>query len=238
MAQMFPIPDRQPHEPIAAFVQRALRVAIITHRMEPGEMISEQEIARRFEISRQPVREAFIKLSEVGLVKVLPQRGTQVSRISMRAVADARFIRMAVEVAIAGEAARKITPAGRQALARHLAEQEAAAAREATEREAAREQFYFLDEAFHYELAALADYPAAWRLLENVKAQMDRVRFLAVEVMSPLPRIITQHRAVVEAVSAGDPAAASAAMQAHLSAILSELPELRARFSGHFEEEG
>ncbi len=237
MATYFQLPDRQPHEPIAAFVQRALRIAIITHRMQPGEMLSEQEIARRFDISRQPVREAFIKLSEAGLVRVLPQRGTQIARISMQEVDDARFIRHAVEVAIAAEAARRITDAGRRALDRHLEEQEEAARAEPHAREASRERFYFLDEAFHAELALIAERPAAWKHLENVKAQMDRVRFLAVELISPLDVIIAQHRKIVEAVKAGEPEAASAAMGSHLAAILTELPELRSRFASQFVDE-
>lgn len=237
MVTEFHLPPSEPHEPIAAYVLRALRIAIITHSVQPGEMLSEQEIAKRFEISRQPVREAFIKLSEAGLVRVLPQRGTQVARISMTAVADARFVRQAVEIAIADEAARQITDAGRRALDRHLAEQEALARLETTEREAARAQFYFLDEAFHAELAQIAERPAAWKLLENVKAQMDRVRFLAVELISPLDRIITQHRAIAEAVKAGQGERAGLAMQTHLSSILSELPELQRRFAGHFADE-
>ncbi len=238
MTSAFPLPERQPHEPITAFVQRALRIAIVSHRVQPGEMLSEQEIARRFEISRQPVREAFIKLAEAGLVRVLPQRGTQVARISMSEVNDARFVREAVEIAIAAEAARRITPEGLAALERCIAEQEAAHALEASEREAARERFYFLDEAFHAELAHVANRPAAWRMLENVKAQMDRVRFLAVERYSRLALIIGQHRAIVAAVGSDDPEAARAAMQAHLSAILSEMPELLERYAGHFAEEG
>lgn len=237
MATDFSLPTRQAHEPIAAYVLRSLRLAIVTHDLTPGEMLSEQEIARRFDISRQPVREAFIKLSEVGLVQVLPQRGTRVARISMRAVNDARFVRQAVEVAIAAEAARQVTPESAELLRARLADQQEAVRREATEREAAREQFYFLDEAFHLELARTAGKPDAWRLLENVKAQMDRVRFLAVELNSRLDRIVEQHTAIVDAVVSGRPEAASDAMNAHLSSILSELPDLQQLYAGHFAEE-
>ncbi len=64
-------------------------------------MLSEQDIATRLGVSRQPVREAFIKLGEAGLIRVLPQRGTLVVKISRAAVEDARFIREAVECAVA-----------------------------------------------------------------------------------------------------------------------------------------
>src|SRR3546814_13928000 len=75
-------------------------------RIKPGEMLSEQEIADRLKVSRSPVREAFIKLGEAGLVRILPQRGTLVVKISQRSVEDARFIRGAVDCAVAREAAR------------------------------------------------------------------------------------------------------------------------------------
>jgi DNA-binding GntR family transcriptional regulator len=55
----------------------ALRSAIVTLQLKPGQALSETEIAQRFRVSRQPVREAFIKLAEAGLIEVRPQRGTR-----------------------------------------------------------------------------------------------------------------------------------------------------------------
>src|SRR5690554_5571253 len=69
-------------------------------RPVPGTRISETELAAAYEVSRQPVREAFIKLAEEGLLAVRPQRGTFILRISIPAVLTARFIREAVEADI------------------------------------------------------------------------------------------------------------------------------------------
>ena len=80
-------------------------------RLKPGEALSEKEVALRYGVSRQPVREAFIKLAEERLVSIQPQRGTFVVKISMKEVLDARFVREAIEVAVALEAA-SITPLG------------------------------------------------------------------------------------------------------------------------------
>src|SRR5437868_1302705 len=99
-------------------VFHTLRSAIVTMRLKPGEALSEQEIARRLHVSRQPVREAFIKLSEDGLVRVVPQRGTFVMKISAQAVTNARFVREAVECAIAREAAARVTSADIKQLTR------------------------------------------------------------------------------------------------------------------------
>ena len=75
-----------PQEAIAPQVMRALRDAIVRIELTPGTVISEADIARRFGVSRQPVREAFIKLQEAGLVAVRPQRGTEVLHEIQRAM--------------------------------------------------------------------------------------------------------------------------------------------------------
>jgi DNA-binding GntR family transcriptional regulator len=226
-------PDEPPlqAEPIARRIARALRQAIVTMRVKPGEMLSEQDFAQRFGVSRQPVREAFIKLSESGLVRVLPQRGTQVVKISAAAVEDARFVREAIECALARRAARAVAaaPASLGRLSALLAEQERAAAA------VDGETFFGLDEEFHRALAALAGRPTAWRTIEDVKAQMDRVRYLDMTEAQPMAVVIRQHRAVLAALARGDADAAERAMRVHLSQIEKTLPVLSRRYPEMFE---
>ena len=71
---------------IAKRIAQSLRDAIVTLDVKPGDTISESDIAARFGVSRQPVREAFIQLSEQGLVRIRPQRSTEIVRISIRDV--------------------------------------------------------------------------------------------------------------------------------------------------------
>lgn len=214
--------------PRAAQVVRALRQAIVTMRLKPGEMLSEQEIAGRFGVSRSPVREAFIKLAEVGLVRVLPQRGTRVAPISYAAVEDARFVREAVETAIVREASRRGAALG-GALADNLQRQRRAA------RARDGEAFFSLDEEFHRLLAEAAGRAAAFKVIEDVKAQMDRVRYLATPGATSMDRLVEQHAAILDAVEAGDPERASAGMGAHLAEILQSLPALALDFPDLFE---
>lgn len=81
------------NEPVNQQIYRIPRKDIVECAIPPGKLLSEKEISTRFSVSRQPVREAFLKLAEAGLVQVLPQRGTFVMKISEQRVADARFIR-------------------------------------------------------------------------------------------------------------------------------------------------
>src|SRR5436305_654310 len=145
---------------IAEQVFRTLRASIVNMRLPPATALSEQDIADRLKVSRQPVREAFIKLSEIGLLRVLPQRGSYVVKISAKAVTDARFVREAVECAIARRASEGIAQPAIEALRAIIADQRKAA------RAGDAEQFFVLDEAFHRGLANAAQCAYAWKVIE------------------------------------------------------------------------
>lgn len=195
----------------------------------PGTVVSEADIARRFGVSRQPVREAFIKLQEAGLISIRPQRGTIIQRISVDAVYNARFVREAVEVAVVRAAAEIQSQGLERRLAALIAGQEAAA------RDADAPAFLRLDEAFHRAMADGIGRSFAWTALEAIKAQMDRVRFLSFEGATPLSELIRQHRAIAGAIAAADPDQAEAAMRAHLREILASLPRIAAEHPDFFE---
>jgi GntR family transcriptional regulator, rspAB operon transcriptional repressor len=214
---------------IAEQVFRALRGAIVTMRLTPATALSEHDIAERLKVSRQPVREAFIKLSEIGLLRVLPQRGTFVVKISAKAVTDARFVREAVECAIARRASEGVDKAAIEDLRAILSEQRKAGGDP--------EAFFVLDDAFHRGLANAADCANAWKVIEEAKAQMDRVRFLSIPDATPVGHLITQHQAILDAVASGRAAAAEQAMRDHLREILKSLPRLARTFPDVFEAE-
>lgn len=205
---------------IGSRVYEIVRQAIVQLQFRPGNPLSEAEIARQLGVSRQPVREAFIKLAEAGLVEIRPQRGTFVRLISRREVENARFLREAIEVAIVKKAATDASAediAGMEAL---ISEQQAVA------KSGDNVAFLRLDEAFHQAIARSADCVDAWRVIEGLKTQMDRVRYLSLPQATPLDIIIEQHRAIVAAIAAHSPERAEAAMHEHLSEILISLPKL------------
>jgi len=218
-------------DPIAPQLVTTLREAIIAMRLKPGQALSEKDIAGRFGVSRQPVREAFIKLAEAGLVQVLPSRGTYVMKISIREVANARFVREAVECAIARAAAGLAGPEGVERLRHAIVRQ----------REAAQvgdhAGFAAQDEDFHQILAEIVDCDYAGRIVEGARAQTDRVRYLSLPGASPIPRLIAQHEAILAGITARDADAAEVAMRIHLREILNALPMLAREHPDLFEDE-
>ncbi|WP_295532425.1 GntR family transcriptional regulator [uncultured Thioclava sp.] len=209
-------------------VFRLLRQRIIRGELEPGTRISEAEIAASYEVSRQPVREAFIKLAEEGLVEVRPQRGTFVRRIVVSEVMDARFVREAIEADIVKLLAAKPDPALGRALGRLITAQEKCAAKQD------HLGFIELDERFHKTLAEAAGKSHAWAVVESVKSQMDRVRHLSTQRF-PMAKLVAQHGVVLSAIMQGDPVQAEAAIRHHLRAILTDLPEVVAEKPAFFD---
>lgn len=205
-----------------------VRNAIVQLQLRPGNPLSEAEIARQLGVSRQPVREAFIKLGEAGLVEIRPQRGTFVRLISIREVETARFIREAIEVAIVCKATAEASESDIAAMEELIGQQWSVA------RHGDNVGFLRLDEMFHQAIASSAGCDDAWRVLEGLKAQMDRVRYLSLPEATPLDTIIEQHNAIIEAIKARSAKEAEAAMRRHLSEILISLPKLAHEYPSFF----
>ncbi len=211
---MFKLIELNISEPVNQQVYRTLRRAIITCQVLPGVLLSEKEISAQFNVSRQPVREAFIKLAEAGLVKILPQRGTFVTKISVKKVIDGQFIREAVECAIIKRVAQEISDSDLLSLEKNLKEQ--------IDANKHKDIRYFLekDDEFHQILMNVIDCPMAWETVENIKAMMDRVRYLTLEDVSPPEDLVKQHEKIVIALKKHDPEMAAFALHEHLTTIL------------------
>ncbi len=217
-------------DPIVPQVIQSLRQAIIEMQLAPGQALSENDIAQRYGVSRQPVREAFIKLREAGLLQILPSRGTYVVKISAREVLNARFVREAVECAIVRAAAPLADTGAIKVLAGLIAEQRDAVARGDTRR------FTLLDESFHRAIADIIECDYAARVVESARAQTDRVRYLSLPGTTPLDTLMDQHQEIVDALASRDADAAEAAMRRHLREILSALPNLARQHPDLFDQ--
>jgi len=212
--------DRLASLPHVALADRAarsiyglLRREIISLRLRPGEKLSESDLAARFGTSRAPVREALIRLVEDGLIDVRPQRGSFVSRISLRAMERARFVREALEVAVVRRAAQ-------QGLSDAAHSQLKAAIDAQCDARTDPEKFIAQDDRFHRGLAEGAGLGSVWDVIEREKAQFDRLRFLSLPSGTPVDVLIEQHRAILRAVLERRPAVAERAVRTHLQEVL------------------
>ncbi|XTZ36613.1 GntR family transcriptional regulator [Salmonella enterica] len=220
-----------PTQPVNQQIYRILRRDIVHCLIPPGTPLSEKEVSVRFDVSRQPVREAFIKLAENGLIQIRPQRGSYVNKISLSQVRNGCFVRQAIECAVARRAAAMIDDSTGYQLEQNLNQQ-----RIAIERKQLND-FFELDDNFHQKLAQIADCQLAWDTIENIKATIDRVRYMSLDHVSPPEMLLSQHMAIFNALEKRDADAAELAMTLHLQEISESVKTIRQENRDWFSEE-
>ncbi|MDZ4093381.1 MAG: GntR family transcriptional regulator [Paracoccaceae bacterium] len=214
---------------VADQVFEALHAQILALELPPGTKMSEVDVARQMDVSRQPVRDAFYRLSKLGFLSIRPQRATTVSQISTNAVMQARFVRSAIEAETVRMACERLTDTDHSALDALLDQQRAAVER----RDALG--FHALDDAFHREICERAGCGFAWEIIRENKSHMDRVRLLSLAFGSQ--DAFGDHLKVMEALRARDAPAAMARMHQHLSRIKVQITRIRADNQAYFATE-
>ncbi len=215
---------------VADSVFDELHRQILRLDLPPGTKMSEAEVAKALGVSRQPVRDAFYRLSKLGFLTIRPQRATTVSAISEKAVMQARFIRAAIEMETAREACAVLGADDWAALEANLSAQEGAV------RARDPEAFHRLDDQFHREICERAGKGFAWDQIRETKAHMDRVRFLSLSFASE--RAFEEHKAILAAIRDRDGARAAEMVRLHLSRIIDQIVRIRAENAPYFAEEG
>jgi GntR family transcriptional regulator, rspAB operon transcriptional repressor len=224
-----PVPAQPSPRPAAAarghtaanLIYAALRDDIVAMRMAPGEPINEKAVALKHGVSRTPVREALLRLAGERLVEIFPQSGTFVTRIPIAALPEAILVRKALEELTAREAALNATGGQLVALRQSIDRQQMLA------RQGDRNRFHDADDAFHAAVADAAGRPGIWRLILQVKLQLDRYRRLTLPVPGRMNRVVDEHAAVVAAIASHDPTAAGTAMAAHLDGLSASMRDVR-----------
>jgi GntR family transcriptional regulator, rspAB operon transcriptional repressor len=210
-------------------VYLALREAIISAELAPGLKLSENELAGELGVSRTPVREALARLRDERLVAIVPQLGTFVTLISTGAVADAEFVREALECAAIARAVSLVGHEELEELQSNLTAQEQA-------RTVGNERtFDLLDEDLHRRLCDYSGHSIAWALSRRANGHLDRVRRLSLPDATYLSEMLAEHRDIVAALAAGDGPAAEAALRHHLRMVPSYLPRLQELHPDYFE---
>jgi GntR family transcriptional regulator, rspAB operon transcriptional repressor len=218
-------------------VYRLLLRDIVRCVAQPGQSLSEKEVAAALGVSRTPVREAFLHLAEDGLIVISPQRGTAVATISIRQVREAQFTREVLERAILAVGCRPVTdrpPAGADARggldAALYAQRQAAASRDYA-------AFYDADQVFHAEIARLSGFDGAGRVADGARAHLNRVRWLSLPEPHGVEAAIAQHEEIFSAIKTGDARRGDQVLTVHLRSVLDVLPAIRERFPGYFNHD-
>lgn len=203
---------------------------ITTLVLKPGTKISEVEVAKHFDVSRQPVREAFIRLSNMGLLVVRPQRATLVRKISRKEVADARFVRAAVEVEVIRTACEQFDDSHRAAFEENLERQAL------TVKPNDFEKFRELDAHFHKLLCVCAGSELAYKTIAEGKAQVDRLCAMSLSEPTEFQQVYEDHVQMFELLKTGDAEKAVKLMRKHLSRVDATIEEASRSNEDFFED--
>jgi DNA-binding GntR family transcriptional regulator len=186
-----------------------LRGEILTGRVLPGERLDLGELVERLKVSKMPVKEAIGRLATEGLLDVQAQRGTFVSRVDPRDLAETFEVRRALEM-LAGElAAEQVTKADLEKLRGLIA---------AMEKSTDVARHLELNFEFHGLIVALSDnrkLAETYRRL-RVPIQVAAIHYRSENWMERIAQEQKEHRAIVRALEQKDAEATSRAIGEHI----------------------
>jgi DNA-binding GntR family transcriptional regulator len=182
-----------------------IRGLIVALELAPGAVIDERELIERLEIGRTPVREALRRLSHEGLVEVYPRRGMFVTGVDVRELARLSEVREVLEPEAARLAAERATDVDRAELTALLAELDGGSS-----------ELMDLDERIHRAVYRAAHNDLLEATLEQYYVLALRIWSIALDRAHELEEAVEAHRALLEAIQAGDGDRAADTMRAHV----------------------
>jgi DNA-binding GntR family transcriptional regulator len=194
-------------------VYEAVKEAILSGELEPGQAIDKLSLCEKLGVSRFPVSAALGRLAFERLVRIEPQHGSFVAPISAGGVREHLFVRRALEGEIVAIAAAQLDEEGRADLAANLAQAEEAV--EAGD----RASFYALDVGFHSLLTQHLELHRSEEILDGVRQHLERPRRLLMTPPGRMQQTLAEHRAVFAGIEARAPESARAAMAAHINTV-------------------
>jgi len=208
------------YKPLRELVFEAIREAIVSGKLKPGERLMEIQLAEDLGVSRTPVREAIRKLEQEGFVFMVPRKGAYVADISMKDIAEVFEIRGALEGLAAELAAERATEEELERLERLLVE-----IGECIERQDV-DQMIAKDTEFHDLLFSASHNQRLGQILSLLREQIQRFRSRTLARVERMKVALEEHRGIVEALGRRDSQLARSLAEAHIESAQSSLMKL------------
>ena len=212
-----------------AEIYAVLEREIIDLTLRPGSSLSENPLCTRFGAPRSLIRVVLQKLQENGLVKIVPYKGTTVTRLNRRI--DERT---AVEGRILRDFSPRCTPEQRALIRRRVDAYTARARADAPD----FNRLYEADRILHETWFAAMDKMYLWRTLQNAHADYSRFRMLDTMTSGGLDEVIADHQNLLNAIERCDLAAFEPLVERHLYGGIRRLgSKLTEEYADYFEPE-
>ena len=189
-------------------VAELLRQRIFSRELAPGSWIDELKLAEEYGISRTPLREALKVLATEGLVTMKVRRGAYVTELSEKDLVDVFHLLGLLESDAASSVAAQASDAQLEELKALHAELEQSADR--------REEFFAVNERFHMRLLQIADNRWRDQMVGDLRKVMKLNRAQSLLKAGRIGESLQEHRDLLAALLARDPAKAAKAMRRHM----------------------
>jgi len=191
-------------------LREAIEEEVATGKLAPGTHLDEIELARRFGVSRTPIREALSLLAGEGVVEIRPRRGAVVAQITPQRLVEMFEVMAELEAMCARLAARRISAAELDAL-----EQAHEGCRTAAQR-LDSDGYFYANEHFHHSIYAASHNSFLSDQAHALQRRLRPYRRLQLRVRNRLAKSFEEHQAVLDALHDGDADRAVAAIRSHV----------------------
>jgi len=209
----------RPARTAPADVTARLREQITRGQLMPNERLVEADLAASYGVNRAHIRTALAMLDQEGLVVREKNRGARVRAISDAEAIEIAETRLAIEVMVARQAAARVTDAGKKAL-RAIEADLKRAVKDADDLAYSRG-----NGALHREIQRIAGNGTATRILSTLRTHLLRLQFRVILFPGRPQASLAEHRAIIDAICAGNSDAAEAAMRKHLTSFMALLKQ-------------
>jgi DNA-binding GntR family transcriptional regulator len=200
-----------PPKSLTQIAYGSLRKSILNGEMRAGELYNEMAIAKQLGISRTPIREALLELSNKGMVTFLPRRGVIVRSLSKEDVTELFELRQVLETHFITKIAATPSAYDFSVLEQNIKEQKTAALKKNIP------DYLRYNAAFHNTMAEMCNNQ---RMLEIYGAIVDLIRLLALQSLQHPMRmqahLIPQHKAILDSIKGGETKQATKLLTTHL----------------------
>ena len=222
--------NRQFGENTKHYIYRILKMNIMTLNIKPGTIISEADIREVLDVSRTPIRESIVRLSEELLMNVYPQKGSFVSLIDLKIVEEAYFMRKILEKEVLKLAVKNFSEEGIKELEKNLKFQNII-----SQVEEDHSELFFLDNEFHRIIYKEVQKEKVWNSIQSLSTHYDRVRFLdAVEKTNLVPTL-EQHREIIDIIKNKELEKVEPMVDLHLSNFKNKIDYLIKKHPDYFK---
>ena len=226
---MFKIDERLPKESAKDYVVRQLVYNIVHINLTPGQQLDSDEISELLNVSKNPIREAELELSQTRLIEIKPKIGAYVSLIDANIVEEVRELRSVLEAELAALACTTLNKEQINMLWENVALWQMYMKRND------EEKIFQLDKEFHKSLYKMCNKNYWYELVNNISPHFDRTTILSFRCKET-GRILKDHGELVAAIENKDKEKAAHISQRHMSRYSENIDAIRKHFPDYFND--